>query len=127
MAFTERTDWVDDPDAPPSKPGMTPIRAQDVRRWEAGISEAHRLAEDAQTAAEAKSDSGHKHPASDITGTLAAGQIPTLAQSKITGLTSALESKQPSGDYITRDDHESAIAALQSQIDSLSTAEPGGV
>ena len=50
----------------------------------------------------------HKHDASDITsGTLAAGRIPTIAQSKVTGLT----------DLVTR------LETLESKVEALE-AEP---
>ena len=50
----------------------------------------------------------HKHDASDITsGTLAAGRIPTIAQSKVTGLT----------DLVTR------LETLESKVQALE-AEP---
>ena len=48
----------------------------------------------------------HKHDASDITsGTLAAGRIPTIAQSKVTGLT----------DLVTR------LETLESKVEALET------
>jgi hypothetical protein len=40
MAFVERTDWVNSP-KPPPKPGETPVRAADIKRWERGIAAAH--------------------------------------------------------------------------------------
>ncbi|KJF21972.1 hypothetical protein C7T36_18490 [Rhodococcus sp. AD45-ID] len=40
MAFVERTDWVNSPKRPP-KPGETPVRAADIKRWERGIAAAH--------------------------------------------------------------------------------------
>ncbi|MDI9914356.1 hypothetical protein [Rhodococcus sp. IEGM 1379] len=40
MAFVERTDWVDTP-RPPAKPGETPVRSADIKRWERGIKKAH--------------------------------------------------------------------------------------
>ena len=40
MAFQERTDWVNSP-KPPPKPGETPVRAADIKRWERGIAAAH--------------------------------------------------------------------------------------
>ena len=40
MAFVERTDWVNSP-KPPPKPGETPVRAADIKRWERGIATAH--------------------------------------------------------------------------------------
>ena len=40
MAFQERTDWVNSP-KPPPKPGETPVRAADIKRWERGIASAH--------------------------------------------------------------------------------------
>ena len=50
----------------------------------------------------------HKHDASDIiSGTLAAGRIPTIAQSKVTGLT----------DLVTR------LETLESKVEALE-AEP---
>lgn len=39
MAYEPRLDWVDDPDAGPTKPGMTPITAEDMIRIETGIAE----------------------------------------------------------------------------------------
>ncbi|NKR79456.1 hypothetical protein GS491_19170 [Rhodococcus hoagii] len=40
MTFEERTDWVDAP-RPPAKPGETPVKTVDIKRWERGIAEAH--------------------------------------------------------------------------------------
>lgn len=52
----------------------------------------------------------HKHDAADITsGTLAAGRIPTLAQSKVTGLSAALEAKAEA----------ETVSALEARIEAL--------
>lgn len=40
MPFEERTDWVDAP-RPPAKPGETPVRSADIKRWERAHAEAH--------------------------------------------------------------------------------------
>lgn len=85
MAFTPRTDWVPDPDQPPTKPGMTPITADDMIRIEKGIADAHETADSAAAA-------GHKHAAGDIdSGTFSTARIPNLAISKVTGLQDALD------------------------------------
>lgn len=61
MAFEPKT-WAD------GEEGGTPITAAELNRIETGIAE-------------------HKHDAGDIdSGTLAAARIPTLSQSKVTGL-----------------------------------------
>lgn len=72
-----------------------------------------------ETAVEGKQDAGdyapavHKHDAGDIeSGTFAAARIPTLAQSKVTGLSSALDSKADSAD----------LAALVARVEALEAA-----
>lgn len=58
----------------------------------------------------------HAHAADDVSsGTFAAARIPTLAQSKVTGLTAALDGKADAAD----------LAALVSRVEALeSAAEP---
>ncbi|RCS81331.1 hypothetical protein [Brachybacterium alimentarium] len=101
MAYEAKTDWKDLPDK------STPVTAAELVRIETGIEEAHDLAEDAAPAS-------HKHAADDIdSGTLAAARIPTLAQSKVTGLSAALDEKASAAD----------LAALVARVETLETAE----
>lgn len=75
MAY-EPTEWADGED------GGTPITAAELNRMEQGIVDAQNVAVSF----------------SDVSGTASASQIPTLAQSKITGLTAALAGKADSSD-----------------------------
>lgn len=60
----------------------------------------------------------HEHAAGDVTsGTFAADRIPSLPQSKVTGLTDALDGKQASGDYATTAQLDAK--ADQSALDEL--------
>lgn len=85
MAFVPKLDWVNDPEAPATKPGMTPVKAEELIRIEQGIKAAHDavaalpaplvLGTTASTAAAGN----HTHPA------------PTVAT--VTGLQAALDAK----------------------------------
>ena len=57
-----------------------------------------------------KADTSHTHDAGDINaGTLAAGRIPAIAQSKVTGLAGALDAKADAD----------ALSALESRVTAL--------
>lgn len=107
MAFEPKT-WADGED------GGTPITAAELNRIEQGVEAASQ-----PPSAPAWGDvtgkpatfpaADHKHDAADIeSGTLAAGRIPTLAQSKITGLAA----------LVTR------IDTLETKVAALEDAEP---
>lgn len=92
MAYEPST-WAD------GEAGGTPVTATALNKIENGIA-----------------DADHQHDASDIaSGTFAAARIPTLAQSKVTGLQAALDGKQDSGDYATT----AALAALEARVAAL--------
>lgn len=87
MAFDPRTDWKNQPDT------STPVTAEDLIRIEQGIADAHAAVDDPA------------FPASAITsGTFTVARIPTLAASKVTGLSAALDKI---------DDLETRLAALE--------------
>ncbi|HLR43876.1 MAG TPA: hypothetical protein VK065_01665 [Brevibacterium sp.] len=75
-----------------------------------------------------KADDGHKHAAADVTsGTFDAARIPALPQSKVTGLTAALDGKQDTGDYATTAQVEAkadqtALDALEARVTTLEGA-----
>lgn len=81
MAYTPRTDWVNDPNQEPAPDGTTPVTADDINRWETGIKDAHDLAE------------GDIDADRIASGTVPAARIPTLSQGKVTGLTAALSER----------------------------------
>ena len=87
MAY-EPTEWADGED------GGTPITAAELNRMEQGIVDAQNL----------------PVSFSDVSGTASASQIPTLAQSKITGLTAALDGKASAQDLA---DLAARVAALE--------------
>ena len=90
MAFESKT-WVDGAD------GGTPITAEELNRMEQGIVDAQNV----------------PVAFSDISGTASASQIPTLAQSKVTGLTAALADKASAQD----------LTDLAARVLALETAE----
>lgn len=88
MAYTPQ-EWAD------GEAGGTPITAEALSTIETGIADAH-------STADAAAPASHNHAAGDVTsGTFTAARIPTLAQSKVTGLEAALQ------------DLEGRIAALE--------------
>lgn len=100
MAYEPRLDWVDDPDAGPTKEGMTPIGASDLKRIEQGIADAHGVADSAAPA-------DHDHAIADVTG-----------------LQDALDGKQASGSYATTAQvnakaDQSALDALEARVAAL--------
>ena len=110
MAY-EPFEWADGSD------GGTPITAERLNSIERGVAASGLTATWGQVSNRPSTfaPAAHQHPASDITGTLAAAQIPTLAQSKVTGLASALDGKADA----------SALAALVARVEALEAAEPG--
>ena len=75
-----------------------------------------------------KADDEHKHAAADVTsGTFDAARIPTLEQSKVSGLSAALNGKQDAGNYATADQVEAkadqtALDALEARVSTLEGA-----
>lgn len=116
MAYTPKLDWVNDPDAGPTKEGMTPISAADLKRIEQGVADAHGLA-----------DSAAKSAAwGDVTGK--PSTFPPAdhdhAIGDVTGLQSALDGKQASGNYATTAQvnakaDQSALDALEARVAAL--------
>lgn len=103
----------------------TPITAEALTHIEQGIADAHsELAETQETLED------HNHSASDITsGTLSAGRIPSLAQSKITGLADALGNKANSSDIpdVSNFVTEAQVRDIvQSILDANNEGEEGG-
>lgn len=90
MAYTPST-WAD------GEAGGTPITASALNKIENGIADATETAE----------------------APIEAGDIPTLAISKISGLQGALDGKQPAGDYAT----VSALEALELRVAALENPE----
>lgn len=103
MAYTKQT-WANDDPA-------TPLSASRLGHIEDGIGTADSLAASAQSKAEAAAPADHGHDAGDVTsGVFAAGRIPSVAQSKVNGLSGALAAKADTADL---DALESRIAALE--------------
>lgn len=95
MAYTPRTDWVNDPNQEPAAEGTTPVTADDLNRWEKGIKDAHDLAE------------GDIDADRIATGTVSAARIPSLAQGKVSGLTAALS------DRVTKETFDALVARVE--------------
>lgn len=103
MAYEKQTWKNDDP--------STPLSAARLGHIEDGIGAAADDAAAAQTTAGNAAPADHKHGAGDVTsGTFAAGRIPDVAQSKVTGLTAALADK---ADTSALDALEARVAALE--------------
>lgn len=120
MAYEPKLDWVDDPDAGATKPGMTPIMADDMKRIEQGVDDAHDLAGSAaETAAWPKvTGKPSSFPAADH----------DHAIGDVTGLQSALDEKQKSGNYATTAQvnakaDQSALDALEARVAALEPEE----
>lgn len=120
MAYEPKLNWVDDPDAGPTKDGMTPIRAADLKRIEQGVADAHGLADSAATSA----------AWADVTGKPAT--FPPAdhdhAIADVTGLQDALDGKQATGDYATAAQvsakaDQSALDALEARVAELEAPE----
>ena len=108
-------DWnVDLPG--PAEEGA-PTHIEDHDSIVAAITEARSVIDAAQATIaslqgliDGKAETGHTHDAGDINaGTLAAGRIPAIAQSKVTGLAGALDAKADAD----------ALAALEGRVDAL--------
>ena len=124
MAYTP-TDWENKPST------ATPIDADNLNKLEQGVVDAH-------NAIDSVADDVGSLAFSDISGTATAGQIPSLAQSKITGLTAALNSKleavavadvdglQAALDAKADDDHDHAgVYATPAQVNAKADADHG--
>lgn len=114
MAYTKQTWTNDDP--------ATPLSATRLTHIEDGIAGADSTATSAQSAADAAAPADHKHDAADVTtGTFAAGRIPAVAQSKVTGLTDALDAKADDADVTAKAD-QTALDALEQRVADLEAA-----
>lgn len=108
MAF-EPDKWADGPE------GETPITAAELNRIEAAGASASAAPAWGDVSGKPASfpPADHTHAADDVSsGTFAAARIPTLAQSKVTGLTAALDEKADAAD----------LAALAARVEALETA-----
>ncbi|MGP9619846.1 hypothetical protein [Corynebacterium sp. AOP34-BR1-29] len=111
MAFTKRDDWVDDPDAAPTKEGMTPVKAEDLLRYEDGIEEAITAAAEAKRTADGKADPG---TIPDVSGFVTQADV----DSAVDGLASSADIPDVSG-LAT----QASVDALAERLDAL---EAGG-
>lgn len=95
--------------------GGTPITAERLNAVEQGVAEAGSTATWGQVSNRPSSftPAEHEHPASDITGTLTAAQVPTLAVGKVSGLQAALDGKADA----------SALADLVARVEALEVPE----
>lgn len=116
MAYVKQSWANDDPSTPLSAPRLIHI--------EDGIEDAHEAVEaidlssfvtleDLTTALAGKANSDHTHSASDISGTLTEGQVPSLAISKITGLQAAIDGKASSSHSHAFSDVTGSLTAAQ--------------
>lgn len=113
MAYTKQTWNNDDPE--------TPLSGSRLGHIEDGIASADSTATSAKATAEAAAPGDHKHDAADVTsGTFAAARIPAVAQSKVTGLSDALDAKADDADVTAKAD-QSALDALEARVAALET------
>ena len=108
MAYEIQT-WVDGAD------GGTPISAERLNHMEAGIADGQNASTPTWETLEGKPDAfapaAHTHDAGDIgSGTFATARIPSIAQSKVTGLGQALS------------DLTDAVSAAVARIEALEAA-----
>ena len=130
MSFQTKT-WAD------GEAGGTPITAAELNRIEQGIAAASAEPEipdpswdDVTGKPSTFTPATHTHSADDIgSGMLNAARIPTLAQSKITGLSDALDSKADASTVnsltttVEGKADSSALAALEARIEALEALE----
>lgn len=95
--------------------GGTPITAERLNAVEQGVAAAGSTATWGQVANRPSTfaPAAHKHPAADVTGTLSAAQVPTIAVSKVSGLQAALDGLADA----------SALADLVARVEALETPE----
>lgn len=116
----EETEWVADPQHPEATPGIPQITAAWLRRVDARIRSVITAVNELRE---------HKHSAADITsGSFAAGRIPTLAQSKVSGLSEALDGKANATDIpdVSGLASQSALDELAQRVTALESAAGGG-
>ena len=119
MAYEPQT-WVDGED------GGTPLTAERLNHMEAGIADGQNASaptwETLEGKPEAFAPESHTHDAGDVaSGTFSTARIPSLAQSKITGLVDALAGKADKSEipdvsgFLTSDD----LATILERLDAL--------
>lgn len=114
-------DWNVDLPGPAQEGAATHIADHDaivnaITEARSKLDAAEALVSSLEDALAGKAETGHKHSASDISeGTLAAARIPSIAQSKVTGLAGALDAKADAD----------ALSALEGRVTALEAdAEP---
>lgn len=95
--------------------GGTPLSAERLNHIEEGVATAGGTASWGQVSNRPSTfaPAAHQHPASDVTGTLSAAQVPTIAVGKVSGLQAALDGKADA----------SALADLVARVEALEVPE----